>query len=538
MNIFSELRTSRSARISLTIIIAVAAYYGLLTYITPWTQDDMTYQFNFASDEAGNPYDRIDSIGEIFESQATHYLTVNGRFVAHFLVQLFCGLLGKGLFSVFNAFFYIVFVQMILKLSNTSVRNIGATLTAIIITIISFQTKLTPSCQISYIWMYTIIMVFIWLLFHFVHKQSLFTFISLGFLSLIAGNAHESLSIGVSAALIVYWLKNWKRMNASQYVMMVCFGFGAVCAYLSPGTIQRALDTPNPSTLLYFGKMIFAFVKFSSALYVLFAIVCWQFFKKKKTWREIYRVGPFYWNVLIVLLIFNFCISIHGNRQLFGIELMAVVLSIQLLKKHSFTRTWLCLFGTLACVCITAITEFTWRYSDYFDEIVRQYPDSPTGEVFVDLNEQSILNQQRFPVSSFCYYNLLPNTDHNNIELNDEDRCFERFFRTAYPGHPTIKILPKVLEGNRHRRLPNQVIKLSPELAVVIQDKAIASDIIIKRSVDIPGFHKVLPDENISNPERYAVDADYWRAYIYDLSPFATYGRVTKREIQIVPQAK
>ena len=89
MNIFSELRTSRSARISLTIIIAVAAYYGLLSYITPWTNDEMAYMMNFASDTAGNSLDRIDSIGEILESQISHYENNNGRVVTHFFVQLF-----------------------------------------------------------------------------------------------------------------------------------------------------------------------------------------------------------------------------------------------------------------------------------------------------------------------------------------------------------------------------------------------------------------------------------------------------------------
>lgn len=537
MSLISELHKSRNARISLAIIITVAAYYGFLSYLVPWTQDDMTYQFNFASDAAGNSYDRISSISEIIESQANHYLTINGRFVAHFFVQLFCGLLGKGLFSVFNAFFYIAFIYMILKLSNTSVKNTGATLTATIITIISFQTKLTPSCQISYIWMYTIIMVFVWLFFHSGPKQSLFKIIFLGLFSLIAGNAHESFSIGVSAALLIFWIKRKTKISRSQYIMFICFGIGALCGCLSPSTIHRALVTPQPSTLLSFGKMIFAFAKFSSVLYVLVAISVWQVIRGGKTWSEIYLAGPFFWNVFLVLLIFNFCISIHSNRQLFGVEIMAAILSIRLLKKHSFTPSWLCLSSALACICLAAITEFSWRYSRYFNEITQQYKTSVSGEVFIELDEQCILNQQRFPVSSFYYYNLLPDDEGpDNKDMNYEDLCFERYFHTEYPGHPPIKILPKVLEGNRHRRLPNQVIKLSPELAVVIMDKAVPSDIILKRRVDVPGFHKVMPDEDISNLKRFAVDADYWRAYIYDLSPFATYGRITQRDPVVVPR--
>lgn len=540
MSSLSEIRSSRNTRISLAIIIAVAVYYGFLVYITPWFQDDINYQFNFASDTAGNSYDRISSISEIIESQANHYMTVNGRFVAHFFVQLFCGMLGHGPFAIFTSLFYVAFIFMILKLSGLGLKNIPSTVTAVIFTILSFQTETNPSCQVGYIWMYSLIMVFIWLFFKSSRRVSPLVLIPLGLFSLIIGNAHESLNIGVSAALIIYWARNRKQMTMSQYVMFICFGIGALSCCLSPGIIHRASgDTNSFSFLISFGKKMMNFVKYSTALYILAAIVGWQILHQKRHWREIYKAGPFFWNVLTVLLLFNLCIPVQGNRQLFGIELMSVILSLKLLKQHSFTRPWLYVLGAAACISLVVITEFIWRHSKYSDEITRQYLASPTGEVFIDMDQQCILTSQRQPVSAPELYNLLPDTEGpDNPYMNYDNRCLERYYTTAYPGHPPIKILPKVLEGNRHRRLPNQVIRLNPEMAVVIQDKTVASDIILKRSVDIPGFHKVMPDENISNPERYAVDADYWRAYIYDLSPFATYGRVTKREIQIVPRSR
>lgn len=537
MSFLSEIRSSRNARISLAIIVTVAVYYGFLSYIVPWSHDDMAYQFNFASEAAGDKYDRINSVAEIFESQADHYMRVNGRFVAHFFVQLFCGLLGHGFFAVFNALFYIIFTLLILRLSGQELKRTATTITALILVVLSFQTKLTPSCQIGYIWMYSIIMAFIWLFFLCSQWKSRVVTVILGLFSLIAGNAHESFAIGVLAALIAYWLKKRKRMNASQYVMLICFGIGALSCCLSPGILHRASESPLPSSLLGFGKMMMTFAKFSSALFILAAITGWQLLIKKKTWREIYRVGPFYWNVLIVLLIFNFCISIHINRQLFGVELMAVILSIKLLKKHSFTCTWLWLLGALACVCMTAITDFAWRYSGYFDEIVQQYQTSPTGEVFVDLNEEFILNQQRVPVSPFCYYNILPDVNGpDNSEMYYEDLCMERFFKTSYPGHPSIRILPVVLRGNRHRQLSNQVFEYGRELVVVIQDKSRPSDIILKSGVHIPGIDIEMPDEIITNTNRTAVDADHWRAYIYELAPFAKYGRITQRTVEIVPR--
>lgn len=537
MNFLSELRASRSARVSLLIIIAIAIYYGFLSYITPWTNDEIAYMMNFASDAAGNCFDRIDSVGEILESQVSHYYNNNGRFVAHFFVQLFCGLLGHGPFAIINAIFFIAFILMVLKLSGTGLNNIGATATVLILTILSFQTKIAPSCYISYFWMYTLIMGFIWLFFNAHHSRSVLAIILTGLLSFIVGNTHESLNIGVSAALIIYWYKNRKSMSALQYVMLICFGLGTLSCCLAPGTINRASTETWPTSLIPFGKMMIKFAKSVVALYVLIAIICRQRWHLRESWREIYASGPFYWNALIVLLIFNFWITIINNRQFFGVELLSVILSIKILKKHTFTTPWLWTLGACACLVLTVQTEYSWRFSKYFKEIERQYQASDTGEVYVDINDKSLANYDRYTLFPIPYYNLIgDNYRLDDNALNYDDRCILRFFGTEYPGHPPIKVLPSVLKDKRDIRLSNQVIEASPGYFVVIQDKSIPSDIIISRSVDIPGFHKTLPDENISNPNRFAVDADYWRAYIYDISRYATYGRFTETQIKIAPR--
>lgn len=537
MNIFSELRTSRSARISLTIIIAVAAYYGLLSYITPWTNDEMAYMMNFASDTAGNSLDRIDSIGEILESQISHYENNNGRFVTHFFVQLFCGLLGHGPFAIFNIIFFIAFILMVVKLSGTGLNNSGATATVLILTILSFQTKIAPSCYISYFWMYTLIMGFIWFFFNTPLSNSVLAIILTGILSFTIGNTHESLNIGVSAALIIYWYKHRKSMSAFQYVMFICFGLGTLSCCLAPGTINRASTETWPTSLIPFGKMMFKFLKSVVALYILIAVVCSQHWLHRKSWREIYASGPFYWNALIVLLIFNFWITIINNRQFFGVELLSIILSIRILKKHALTTPWFWTLGAGACLVLAVQTEYSWRFSKYFKEIERQYQVSDTGEVYVDINDKSLAHYDRYTLFPIPYYNLIgDNYRPDDYALNYDDRCIVRFFKTEYPGHPPIKVLPSVLKGKRNLRLPNQVIEASPGYFVVIQDKSIPSDIIVSRSVDLPGFHKTMPDENISNPNRLAVDADYWCAYIYDISRYATYGRVTDVQIKIVPR--
>ena len=107
--------------------VSVLSYYLLLvwgiyvfaiTFVTPWVGDDLEYM-NMAvrgsHDLSGKP---VRSLGDIFVSQWYHYSSINGRSVAHFLVQLFCALLGQKVFAFFNAIVYVFFIVLIARFSS------------------------------------------------------------------------------------------------------------------------------------------------------------------------------------------------------------------------------------------------------------------------------------------------------------------------------------------------------------------------------------------------------------------------------------
>lgn len=65
----------------------VAVFIVLLSYAVVWSDDDITYQYNFVD------FDRhISSLSDVIESQNCHYIYQNGRYFAHVLVQSFCGI--------------------------------------------------------------------------------------------------------------------------------------------------------------------------------------------------------------------------------------------------------------------------------------------------------------------------------------------------------------------------------------------------------------------------------------------------------------
>lgn len=79
----------------LLIIISGIIFY-LLNHFTPLYSDDWHYNFIYGT------FENINNLSDIIKSQYIHYFKVNGRFIPHFIIQLFDGILGKELFNIFT----------------------------------------------------------------------------------------------------------------------------------------------------------------------------------------------------------------------------------------------------------------------------------------------------------------------------------------------------------------------------------------------------------------------------------------------------
>ena len=78
------------------IYVSMAVLAGLFVYVwwfsanALWLGDDIYYRFIVGT----SPAAPIGSLSDVIRSQIEHYLTVNGRFEAHFIVQIIiCDLL-------------------------------------------------------------------------------------------------------------------------------------------------------------------------------------------------------------------------------------------------------------------------------------------------------------------------------------------------------------------------------------------------------------------------------------------------------------
>lgn len=450
--------TSRSAWI---LLLGVAILMALASWFTPWLGDDIHYGF---SRTPGKQHIWISSIAQIIESQNSHWFLSNGRYVAHFLVQLFIGIFGQTVFSMVNGAMYVPFLLILAKIAQVDLKNFRAFFVMTLIAMLSFQTKFVPTCQIGYIWTFTATLFFLFIFFKEGFKPQWWMTILIAVYSVIIGNGQEALNIGVGGALILYWIFNMRRMTVLQYVMMICFGIGAILDCLSPGSMSRAANESGGSSIV---GSVLNFLFESRAFYVLLIVVIWKLRKTKVGIIDTYKSNKFYWNAWLILLVFNFLIGVKSNRQLFGEELMSIILSFRLLGQHKICDGYIATLCTL--LGITYITMGICDFQSYrqWENIKKQYATSQDGVVYVDMNrsiEDWWISPMKF--SDKMNYSKIGDANYEWVEYNAN-----RYLHHYFPGKPDCTIVSPLLRGKDSLNLKSQIIPIKFGVYLIIQNK-------------------------------------------------------------------
>lgn len=117
--ILVDLRNNENTqRNALCILINVifASVFCFLNFNTGIFADDYGYLYCFSFEEKITA-ERVSNLTELFQSQYAHYHLMNGRAVAHTLLQ-FSLMLGKPFFNILNTFFYVALANGIYLLAK------------------------------------------------------------------------------------------------------------------------------------------------------------------------------------------------------------------------------------------------------------------------------------------------------------------------------------------------------------------------------------------------------------------------------------
>ena len=264
-----------------------AGYFFLRNIFMPLCYDDYADAFVWDGEHGGNldameigERQRIQSFGDIIQSQLSHYLTWGGRIVGHSLAQLFIWT-GKFSFDAANTIVLIIFVLTILKLSKINFRDgkfavvwiflnlffIGAIFGQTVI----WMTWLTGTC--NYFWLTVVQLIFLlpYVKIFRGEKISLNPLFAI-LIGLISGWATEAGSLATVFLTAIFVFMARRRKILQTWMLAGFFGvlIGCVLNISAPGNFAQMefIQSVNPN--FKFSAELFKYHIFHAFLPIIF----------------------------------------------------------------------------------------------------------------------------------------------------------------------------------------------------------------------------------------------------------------------------
>ena len=397
------MKAKRSASIVSGLILAVLAILVfVLCYRVVWLGDDTFFAFNIAAEDW---LARIHTLGDIFESQTYYYLNSLGRYVTHFIVQFFCGIAGQSLFSLANAVVWVAFVIMLARSARVKFQDhpwvvfVFASLA-----FICLRTQFSPPCQVNYIWAMTAGLLVVDLFLKPGKSSPLAVTLLVPF-CFLAGWGQESISSGIAAAMWIYAVLHFRSMTLRHWLMVVAFTAGMLCLCLAPGNFTRVGNMSSLRITPY------AIAYFLRATYLLAALVMVLLLTRKVSLLDIYKENAFWFNAMFFMFVFNFIAKVYCNRQLFGIEVMSMIIIVRLWRRYPLGGAKLrtiaaCVLAAL--VILVAVDDFSniARRTAVVNRIYELYQASPDGVVYCDIDDEEYFYRDEDAMNSVNSWSL------------------------------------------------------------------------------------------------------------------------------------
>lgn len=409
-------------RKEIIVLLLMGVAFYMMCASNPLRWDDLMYQYVWLDHrpaELLHPIDltdRVDNFAEAFRSQCNHYVVMNGRFIVHFITQCFCGFIGKGPFNVVNALVYVCFLA--LGMRYVGVRSFFGKLMVVaglwLLLPVQWILSFDVVFPINYLWSATMCIAFL-LLFRAtshpsgsisVHSASENTVCHpcpfrvpsvaknafLLLIGIVCGNFHEGFTLLISGALFFYALFHLRKLNASQWCLIVGMWIGTLTVIASPGIWGRAAGASTETFSEVLARKM-DILRYSKRLYLLMAslaaagVLTWlrpQWGKKNV--MAFMRENIIVLTVIVLGLTFLFMLPYYSQRMGFPMELFAVLLTLRLAAQYMppLSRR----VKTIATVLVAAVLAvhvvltvgYARQVGDEYRAMFSEYQQSPEGK--------------------------------------------------------------------------------------------------------------------------------------------------------------
>ena len=325
----------RETALYLILLLSVASWFLVLNWNTPFMHDDLAYHYIYDSNSAIErpTSEPITSFWQIFPSMWNHYNAVNGRYTSHFIIQFFCGLLGKDVFNIFNTVILILFCDLSVLLSAGTRKLLPLTIViASVMFLLPFpgQTMLWLTGSVNYLWSATFSLIILRLLQNAGNRSFIVTLLLFLF-AIVSGWMNESISFGIGGGLILYFFMHRERFVGRTRWMVLGYLTGCLLILLSPGTMNRAasgeINTELTVLQMVSSRLINSvfILKGLPIISIAFLILILACFKR---FRFLIKDGTLFVLSFLVTAFFCFLLGLTDYRIFFGLAVLGMMIIV------------------------------------------------------------------------------------------------------------------------------------------------------------------------------------------------------------------
>lgn len=329
----------------LLLVIGVLYYFLVRLYIGP--VDDILYTYLWT--DGGIQFGRrIASLADALSSQCVHYVSMNGRFTQHTLIQYLCGMpWGREAFFVVSACCFPLLIggltQLVRKVASDSPRmpyDVFATLVVFLLLCPLWGNTLWSNVAftVNYLWTAT---AFVWLLHVYLcvrekPGRGVWANVLLFFFAFWVGSMHEGFSLPLAGFFFLYYVCHPKQFRGGVAVLVVAYWLGTCLVAFAPANFTRAAKIGGEDTSLFslakMFRMVIALARGQWLAYFYLA-VCVYVAVRFNRYRSLIAQHAYLFLVPLLSLVFAVLVAYNGSYQLFPTALMLTVLTMVLLTR-------------------------------------------------------------------------------------------------------------------------------------------------------------------------------------------------------------
>lgn len=334
--------TATKLNLALSLCVALVIFLGFWSADTlaVSTGDDLGYAFSDSKLHKADG-EQIMSLYDIFSCQNQHYLSTNGRYIIHSIVQAFVSLFPRWTFVLANSLFFILLWSVSCKLiSGKWFPDPGRGIAVAILIWLSVPRPgvvmlSLVAFAVNYLWTGAMTLLFLYLLERDSARAShpkIFAGIGWFVFSALIGSLQESFSLPVSGAIFVAIIARNLPKRGLSLIMTLGYWCGTLTCVLAPGNLVR-FTTPDGAGSVAMGERLLSLGKelIISIPTLLFVVLLMLLIFRYRGIRRFLKENFIYLCSAIFSLLL--CSVVYSaERQLTGLCLFSMIILGRLVK--------------------------------------------------------------------------------------------------------------------------------------------------------------------------------------------------------------